>query len=51
MIKYFTELWNNISEQFNDNNHMFILLKIKYNNGEYSSIGKVQRINITDLNW
>nr|YP_009487294.1 hypothetical protein [Russula lepida]AWB36196.1 hypothetical protein [Russula lepida] len=30
---------------------MFILFKIKYNNGEFSSIGKVQRINKTDKNW
>jgi hypothetical protein len=49
--KYFNEFWNNVSDQFNNNNHMFILFKIKYNNGEYSSIGKIQRINITDLNW
>lgn len=51
LIKFFTEFWNNVSDQFNNNNHMFILFKIKYNNGEFSSIGKVQRINITDLNW
>jgi len=49
--KYFSDFWNNISDQFTNNNHMFILFKIKYNNGEFSSIGKVQRINITDLNW
>jgi len=49
LIKYFSDFWNNVSDQFTNNNHMFILFKIKYNNGEFSSIGKVQRINITDL--
>nr|UEP17203.1 hypothetical protein [Russula sp.] len=51
LTKYFNDFWNNVSDQFTNNNHMFILFKIKYNNGEFSSIGKVQRINITDLNW
>jgi hypothetical protein len=51
LTKYFSDFWNNVSDQFTNNNHMFILFKIKYNNGEFSSIGKVQRINITDLNW
>jgi len=51
LIKYFSDFWNNVSDQFSNNNHMFILFKIKYNNGEFSSIGKVQRINITDLSW
>jgi hypothetical protein len=30
---------------------MFILLKIKYNNGEFSSIGGVQRLNKSDYSW
>lgn len=51
LLKYFTEFWDNVSNQFNNNNHMFILFKIKYNTGEYCSIGKVQRINKSDLNW
>ena len=30
---------------------MFIILKIKYMNGEFSSIGKIQRLNQEDKEW
>ena len=49
--KYFNKFWSSIEDQFTDTNHMFILLIIKYNNNDFSSIGKVQRINKSDLNW
>lgn len=49
--KYLNQFWNQIQDQFTENNHMFILFKIKYNNGEFSSIGKVQRINKNDKLW
>jgi hypothetical protein len=29
---------------------MFILLIIKYNNNDFATIGKIQRINKSDLN-
>ena len=47
----FNKLWTNIQSEFNNNNHLFILLKIKYVNSEFVSIGKVQRLNLGDKNW
>jgi hypothetical protein len=47
----FNKFWNEIENNFTENNHMFILFKIKYVNGETLSIGKVQRLNKTDKNW
>lgn len=47
----FYQFWENIQDQFNGNNHLFILLKIKYVNNDFVSIGKVQRLNKTDKNW
>jgi hypothetical protein len=45
------QFWNKIEIDFKNNNHMYILFKIKYINGEFSSIGKVQRLNLADKNW
>uniref|UniRef100_UPI0031F3CDA6 hypothetical protein n=1 Tax=Russula emetica TaxID=152958 RepID=UPI0031F3CDA6 len=47
----FSQFWIKVENEFTENNHMFILMKIKYNNGEFSSIGKVQRINKSDFSW
>ena len=47
----FNQFWEEIQYQFNNNNHMFILFKIKYNNGEFVTIGKLQRLNLLDKNW
>nr|YP_010384620.1 DNA polymerase [Russula rosea]UHA57019.1 DNA polymerase [Russula rosea] len=47
----FSSFWNKIENEFREDNHMFILFKIKYVNGDYSSIGKVQFINKSDKNW
>ena len=45
------KFWNSIENEFKIDNHMVILFKIKYNNGELSSIGKVQRLNLSDKKW
>jgi hypothetical protein len=45
------KFWNKIEIEFTENNHMFILFKIKYLNSEFSSIGTVQRLNLVDKNW
>lgn len=45
------KFWNKIENQFTDDNHMFILFKIKYITGENLSIGKLQRINKEDKTW
>jgi hypothetical protein len=47
----FNKFWNEIENNFTENNHMFILFKIKYVNGQTLSIGKLQRLNKTDKNW
>ena len=47
----FNKFWNSIENKLNNNNHMFILFKIKYVNKTFSTIGKVQRINKSDKKW
>jgi hypothetical protein len=47
----FNKFWKEIETKFTENNHMFILFKIKYINGQTLSIGKVQRLNKIDKNW
>ena len=47
----FNIFWDNISHQFIDNNHMFILFKIKYKDSDYTTIGNLQRLNKEDKNW
>ena len=47
----FNKFWLQIIEEFTENNHMFILFKIKYVNNEFSTIGKLQRLNSNDKNW
>jgi hypothetical protein len=49
--KLFNKFWVTIENNFTNVNHMFILLKIKYNNGEFVTIGKLQRLNFTDKQW
>lgn len=47
----FNIFWYKISREFTDNNHMFILLKIKYKGSDYTTIGNLQRLNKEDKNW
>nr|QGP74778.1 hypothetical protein [Russula griseocarnosa] len=47
----FNQFWNKIEDKFTENNHMFILFKIKYVNNEYATIGNLQRLNQNDKNW
>ena len=47
----FNKFWTQIITEFKENNHMFILLKIKYVNNEFVTIGKLQRLNLADKNW
>jgi hypothetical protein len=49
--KIFNQFWKSIESKLNNNNHMFILFKVKYVNKEFSTIGKVQRINKNDKQW
>ena len=49
--KLFNKFWVTIENNFTNVNHMFILLKIKYNNGDFVTIGKLQRLNFTDKQW
>jgi len=50
-LKMFDQFWNKIVKDFTENNHMFILFKIKYVTGQTLSIGNVQRLNNDDKNW
>ena len=47
----FSKFWKGIENKFTDHNHMFILFKIKYVNGEFATIGSLQRINNSDKDW
>jgi DNA polymerase type B, organellar and viral len=47
----FNRLWSQVGNKFTDHNHMFILFKIKYVNGEFATIGNLQRINNSDKDW
>ena len=49
--KIFNKYWIQIENNFTENNHMFILFKIKYNSNEIVTIGKLQRINKYDKEW
>ena len=45
------KFWSKIEHDFTGNNHMFILFKIKYNDGRYVTMNKLQRLNKTDKIW
>ena len=47
----FNKFWKTIETKFTNNNHMFILFKVKYINNEFASIGKIQRLNKSDKDW
>ena len=47
----FNKFWGNVFQEFTENNHMFILFKIKYVNNEFTTIGKLQRLSINDKDW
>jgi DNA polymerase family B len=49
--KIFNQFWKQIETNFTDNNHMFILFKIKYITGQTLSIGNLQRVNNKDKKW
>jgi DNA polymerase type B, organellar and viral len=48
LIKKF---WNKIEYRFTNDNHLYLLFKIQYNDGNFASIGSLQRLNKDDLNW
>jgi hypothetical protein len=47
----FNQFWDKVNPRFNDNNHMFILFKIKYKGSDYATIGNLQRLNSEDKEW
>jgi DNA polymerase type B, organellar and viral len=47
----FNKFWKDILSEFNENNHLFIILKIKYVNNDFVTIGKLQRLNFSDKDW
>jgi DNA polymerase type B, organellar and viral len=47
----FSKFWNQIIHEFTDSNHMFILFKVKYIGTDYTTIGKLQRLNKNDKDW
>ena len=51
ILNKFNIFWDNIYHEFTDNNHMFILFKIKYKDIEFTTIGNLQRVNKEDKDW
>lgn len=49
--KQFNKFWNTIENEFTNNNHMFVLFKIKYKGTDYVTIGALQRLNLNDKDW
>lgn len=49
--KIFNQFLKTIESKFTNDNYMFILFKVKYVNKQFSTIGKVQRINKLDIKW
>ena len=47
----FNKFWSIIKNNFLDDNHMFVLFKIKYKGTDYATIGKLQRLNVNDKDW
>lgn len=47
----FSKFWKGIENKFTDHNHMFILFKIKYVNGEFATIGSLKRLSQKDKDW
>ena len=47
----FNKYWKGIENKFTDHNHMFILFKIKYVNGEFATIGNLQRLSQNNKDW
>jgi hypothetical protein len=47
----FNKFWKSIESNFSNSNHMFILFKIKYVNGEFTTIGKLQKLSCNDKDW
>jgi hypothetical protein len=43
--------WSKIEDSFTESNHMFLLFRVKYINGEIVTIGVLQRLNFTDKDW
>lgn len=43
--------WNKINEKFTNENHMYILFKVKYKGSDYATIGNLQKISKNDKVW
>lgn len=51
LLKFLDQFWSQIESNFSYNNHLFILLKIKYINNEFATIGNLQRLNFGNKVW
>lgn len=50
-LNRFEKFWSQIENKFTNDNHMYILFKVKYVGSEYKTIRELQRINKVDKNW
>jgi hypothetical protein len=48
---YINKFWNEIIANINDNKHILILFKVKYDNNNILSIGNMQKLNREDKNY
>lgn len=49
--KLIRKFWNNIEDRFTNNNHLYLLFKIQYTDGNFVTLGSLQRLNKEDLSW
>ena len=49
--KLIKKFWNKIGDKFRHDNHLYLLLKVQYTDGNFVTIGSLQRLNKEDLNW
>lgn len=49
--KLIKKFWVKIEDEFTNNNHLYLLFKIQYSDGNFATVGTLQRLNKDDLTW
>lgn len=49
--KLIKKFWLKIEDEFTNNNHLYLLFKIQYSDGNFATVGTLQRLNKDDLSW
>ena len=49
--KMLKKFWNKIKHEFTTDNHLYLLLRINYTDGNIVTVGSLQRLNKDDFSW